>query len=395
MRIALVTDGIFPFEIGGMQKYAFYLAQQFLKKGIDLTVYHCICDREVPPDIHQELATSLAVPKDATFSSKCFKFPRLTFPLFGHYIIESYLYSKQVYNELIREEAFDYIYVQGFAGWYTLLNKNDLPKIGVNFHGFEMFQPAMSMKSQLEKYIFRKPVRSNLNRADSIFSYGGQIREILLDLGYSEEKIQLQYGGVERSLILSEEDIKAVQSPINFLFIARNERRKGYKELREALEPILENFDFTFSFIGQIDDVDQLQSDKVHYYGQVEDSKTYFEIIDRHDVLVVPSISEGLPTVILEAMARGLTVIATNVGAIADIVTEKTGFLVEPKNIAQLNAILIKVMGMLPEDLEVYQKNALSFISENLDWDRISDELIEFIKKEIEYEPPEPSVAIS
>ena len=41
------------------------------------------------------------------------------------------------------------------------------------------------------------------------------------------------------------------------------------------------------------------------------------------DVLVVPSLSEGMPTVILEAMARGKAVIATDVGAVSDLVSEE------------------------------------------------------------------------
>jgi len=51
------------------------------------------------------------------------------------------------------------------------------------------------------------------------------------------------------------------------------------------------------------------------------------------DIFIMPSLWEGLPLSLLEAMACGLPVIATNVGGIPEIVKDKiSGFLVEPKN---------------------------------------------------------------
>jgi glycosyltransferase involved in cell wall biosynthesis len=57
------------------------------------------------------------------------------------------------------------------------------------------------------------------------------------------------------------------------------------------------------------------------------------ELIHAFDVLALTSVprSEGMPTVILEAMAAGLPVVATRVGAVAEVVEEGvTGFVVPP-----------------------------------------------------------------
>ena len=52
---------------------------------------------------------------------------------------------------------------------------------------------------------------------------------------------------------------------------------------------------------------------------------------------VLPSLSEGLPRVLIEAQALGKPVIATRVGGIPELISEnENGFLVEPKNSEQL-----------------------------------------------------------
>ena len=66
--------------------------------------------------------------------------------------------------------------------------------------------------------------------------------------------------------------------------------------------------------------------DYVHLEGNVDNVEQYFA---RADVFVLSSNYEGLPLVILEAMAAGLPIISTNVGGVKDIVTDN-GILVEP-----------------------------------------------------------------
>ena len=72
-------------------------------------------------------------------------------------------------------------------------------------------------------------------------------------------------------------------------------------------------------------------SDRIHFLGHVEDVPS---LLAASDILCHPSLAEGLPNAIVEAMASGVPVVASNVGGIPDVVShEETGLLVPPHDI--------------------------------------------------------------
>lgn len=63
-------------------------------------------------------------------------------------------------------------------------------------------------------------------------------------------------------------------------------------------------------------------------------------MMNASDVVVIPSLVENLPMVLLEAMAAGLPVVATDVGVVSDVVDESTGILVPPGDAGTLSLAL-------------------------------------------------------
>src|SRR4029079_10891945 len=64
-------------------------------------------------------------------------------------------------------------------------------------------------------------------------------------------------------------------------------------------------------------------------------------LLARADLFVLSSLSEGLPVVILEAMAAGLPVISTRVGGVPEVLTPEAGWLCEPGRTDSLVAAIL------------------------------------------------------
>lgn len=81
---------------------------------------------------------------------------------------------------------------------------------------------------------------------------------------------------------------------------------------------------------------------KTHFIGQVSDPAPYYAIAD---VLSLPSLSEGSPLALLEAMGAGLPIVATRVGGVPEMVEhEKSALLVEPRQPSQLAHALQRIL---------------------------------------------------
>jgi glycosyltransferase involved in cell wall biosynthesis len=79
------------------------------------------------------------------------------------------------------------------------------------------------------------------------------------------------------------------------------------------------------------------------FVGEQEDVAPF---VDAMDVFVLPSLTEGLPLTVLEAMAVGKPVVGTDVGGISEAVRHgETGFVVPPRDPRKLAEALIGLLG--------------------------------------------------
>ncbi|MCD6019967.1 MAG: glycosyltransferase family 4 protein [Bacteroidetes bacterium] len=380
MRIALITDGISPYVLGGMQKHSFYLAKYFAKNKVHVDLVHY---NDSSYDINElEFFTS---EEKEFIHSTVLNFPAsVKFP--GHYIYKSYKYSSLAFDAIKDKlSTYDFIYTKGFSGWKLISEKKkgniQCCKIGVNFHGYEMFQLAPELKSKLQQILLQSFVKKISQQADTVFSYGGKITDIIKSIGVAPGHIIEIPSGVEKNFI--NETITATTGDVTkFVFLGRAERRKGVIELNEVLQKLIsEKQKFGFEFIGPIPDSLKIKHEFIVYHGEIRDTKKIKVLLSKSDILVCPSWSEGFPNVILEAMASGLAIIATNVGAVSAMVTDRNGWLIEPANKKELEAAIMQAL--YSKDLAGKKENSLRLVQSEFNWDVISRKTIDAIQKVI------------
>jgi glycosyltransferase involved in cell wall biosynthesis len=127
--------------------------------------------------------------------------------------------------------------------------------------------------------------------------------------------------------------------------------RKGTPELLEALAaPTLRALDWEAVIAGN-GSVETSRAraaalgltERVQIPGWV-DGATVSRLLHAADVFVLPSHNEGLPVAILEAMGAGLPVVTTPVGAIPELISAETGFLVPPGDAPALSQALAELI---------------------------------------------------
>jgi L-malate glycosyltransferase len=99
--------------------------------------------------------------------------------------------------------------------------------------------------------------------------------------------------------------------------------------------------------------------DRFHFTGWI-DPQDVLNWFDRSDILLMPSRSEGLPVVGVQALAKGLAIVASQVGGFVDLVDhDKNGYLIQQEDIAKFSTLLL---GLLSDS-----KRLLSFRTASLE----------------------------
>jgi len=172
------------------------------------------------------------------------------------------------------------------------------------------------------------------------------------------DKVHVVRCGVDRSFI--SHAISPVPDVSRLVMIGRLGRTKGHLILLEALQRLVnQGTDFHMLLVGDgpLRDIIELQIDERGLHDFVEiagwmDNNSVREELLASRAVVLPSFCEGLPVVIMEALALARPVICTRVGGVSELVVNgENGWIVNAGNVDELTDALEKMLNTPVDEL--------------------------------------------
>ena len=175
---------------------------------------------------------------------------------------------------------------------------------------------------------------------------------------------------------------------LTILFIGRLVDWKAVDILIDAIAKCNIN-NIRLNIVGDGPDRSALESlaankcpDKVTFYGLIPFTEVN-QYYDEADIFVLPSVRECGGAVVLEAMSRGLPVIATNWGGPTDYISVETGILIDPKSREYMVDKFAEHISLLADNIPLREKMgaaAILHVKNNFLWDDKVDQVIDIYR---------------
>jgi glycosyltransferase involved in cell wall biosynthesis len=367
LKVAFVVDALFPDRVGGIQKYSTELVKHLAMKGVEIEVY-----------TQEDCPLAIEILKPYKVSVMHVESKQKQLGPFS-YLIANRGFSKEVFN-ILKTRDCQIVYAQGFTGIGESKIKGPFPVVH-NLHGLEMYQPTKGFKSGMIAFVFRREVNRILRNAKHVISLGAKLSNIIdkvnPNLNISEIPNAIGEGWLENAMVQRNHAVT------KFLFVGRYEWRKGFDTMNAAITQLKldPNCKFEMDFIGNIPKHAQLDLAGIRYLGELRDEARIKEVYSKCDVLINASYSEGMPTVILEAMASGMAVIATDVGASGALVNQENGRLIQPYNVGGLAGAMQDLCNKSQSELQQMGLVSVERVKKDFSWVQIADKHIQVFKQ--------------
>lgn len=289
------------------------------------------------------------------------------------YSWKSYQYSKS----LIAEKKFDLVHAFfGIPSGY-IAAKLPLPYI-VSLRGSDV--PFYSERFAIpDRLLFRRLSRRIWRNAEFVVANSAGLRELALQSS-PQQPISVIHNGIDTQTFVPATVKNTNSRRITLVSTGRLIERKGYSYLVRALQG-LEQCRLVLVGGGILErELMQLARSldvDVEFAGPQPREKVV-DFLQRGDIFVLPSLNEGMSNSVLEAMACGLPIIATDVGGSIELVKEN-GFIVEKGSVESLRAVIEKYTNdrkLIQTHGENSRKRA-----ESMSWQKVADNYLQLYRK--------------
>lgn len=248
-----------------------------------------------------------------------------------------------------------------FRPWHALIGSWGYPDAvaTVCLGGFKSTPVLMKLHgTDVNGYLLDRGKRWQIlaaaRRSQAVMTASSALRDQLINAGIDSKLVRVNYNGVNANLFCRA-DKQAARTRLQLelservlLFVGNLKFSKGCVELLASFLEIAQAYPtLHLYFIGDGEARSVMSkliagapcAARVHMLGKLDhsDLPDWFSVAD---LFCLPSHDEGLPNVVLEAMACGVPVVATRVGGIPEVVPDFAGLLIEPGDSSALSSAL-------------------------------------------------------
>lgn len=242
-------------------------------------------------------------------------------------------------------------YPDGFAA--SLLGIFLRKPVVIKVHGTDI-------NEYTRKFSLRKLILFALRRVAGVIAVSQALKKRLIEIGVPAERIAVIYNGIDTGLFFpmnreaARMELGLPQRAKIILFVGNLVPVKGVEYLLEAFQQVAHEIRDDLLLIvmgdgplrqGLSRKAEELKIEKnIAFIGQRPHKEIPLWMGACH-LLCLPSLNEGVPNVILEALACGRPVVASNVGGVPEVLCNPAlGYLVEPGNVSEIARALKEML---------------------------------------------------
>ena len=210
--------------------------------------------------------------------------------------------------------------------------------------------------------------------------------------GIDKNSISIVPNAIDTSYWYRDSDFVDDNKKTDILFVGSLIKRKRPSFLIDVFNSYLKAYpDSRLFIVGDGPEREKLQKSiemknlqkNVRLLGRISDFELR-RLYSTSKMLILPSIAEGLPTVLLEAMACGLVVVASDLPGIRYFLQHgKNGFMFISGDGSSLLDVMLEISSSPQIHLNGISSNAISYVNENFSWDIVTTQIIQLYEQVI------------
>ncbi|MDE7324469.1 MAG: glycosyltransferase family 4 protein [Lachnospiraceae bacterium] len=376
MKILIVSHE-YPPVGGGGANACMYLSKEYTRVGHDVTIVS-VWFEGLPETENSGGVQIIRIRTKRKYKEHC------SFSEMADYLCKAW----PVIKRLQKEQRFDICQVffgipSGPVG-YLLKKKYHLPYI-IRFGGGDI--PGFQDRFAFLYKLLGPFLKVIWNNADALVANSKGLKKLAEDF-YDKRQIDIIYNGVDMEKFYPGNIKKSGLNDLNILFVSRLIERKGLQfvipKLREIQEISHKNIHLTIVGDGpyrkELEKIaaENACTDMIRFEGQKDKSELlrYYQMAD---IFILPSRKEGMPNVVLEAMACGLPVVMTPCEGSCELIADN-GIVTPIDTFAET---LTKLCA--DEDLrKIMGQNSLTHIEKFFKWEIIGRRYINILEKTLQ-----------